>query len=366
MNNYFEQLVSYIREQQTNGYDDQAIRQTLLTNGWDPKMVEDGFGYITYNPALSQPASPLPSVTPAQTGPAPEQELFSSDYTQQQPQAQAAATNLDNPESKYKLFRAVVDVVRTLKYGFWRFLGSVVIAYLITAIVYAVVGYGLTALLLSNLTTGTTFLLFLFIGSIVGTALYAFAWALLVNSASYGLLSSARRGNDTLLTLVKQTSQSVLRVSLATLIFGLVVVGPVILVYMLVFALLLSGASASTGPAGTVAALVVPLLVFVWVLIALLRYSLVPYVALFETEVPIAKTLKRSKHLLMHGGQWFLFKEGLLVFLLVCIGVLATGQNLSDAQNSPGILTLLFTVLFTVMIVSVNYMLYVNRKAVRG
>ncbi|MFZ1483595.1 MAG: hypothetical protein WAS36_01120 [Candidatus Saccharimonadales bacterium] len=365
MNNHFEQLVSYIREQQTNGYDDQAIRQTLLTNGWDPKMVEDGFGYITYNPALSQPASPLPAVTPAQTGPAPKQELFSSDYTQQQPQAQAAATNLDNPESKYKLFRAVGDVVRTLKYGFWRFLGTVVIAYLITAIVYAVVGFGLTAVLLSSLTTGTTFLLFLFIGSIVGTALYAFSWALLVSSASYGLLNSARRGNDTLLTLVKQTLQSVLRVTLATLLFGLVVVGPIILVYMLIFASLFSSGVTSS-PAGTVGALVIPLLVFVWVLIALLRYSLVPYVALFETEVPIAKTLKRSKHLLLHGGQWFLFKEGLLVFLLVCIGVLATGQNLSDAQNSPGILTILFTVLFTVTIVSVNYMLYVNRKAVRG
>ncbi len=108
------------------------------------------------------------------------------------------------------------------------------------------------------------------------------------------------------------------------------------------------------------------LVVVMWIYIALIRFALTPYVALFEPDIPITKTLGRSKHLLVKGGQWFLIKGFLLLLLGLIILAVATGQDLPELMDSDNIAFNIFLIIVSVIVNGGLVMLYHNRKIVRG
>lgn len=107
-----------------------------------------------------------------------------------------------------------------------------------------------------------------------------------------------------------------------------------------------------------------------WSIVALLRYALAPFVALFEPDIPVTGTLARSRQLLVHGGQWFLFK---LVLLFIALSVIVSFMSGSLATSSEDSLPIVTTVIDTILNVTLGAlaigtltMLYRNRAATRG
>ncbi len=124
--------------------------------------------------------------------------------------------------------------------------------------------------------------------------------------------------------------------------------------------LLLTGSGSANSPIAVLSPIFI-LVAMVWALIAHLRYALAPYVALFEPEVPIKQTLKRSQLLLKKGGQWFVFKGVLLLLVLFILIAVATGSNLRQLESSNDITLNILFITLSVLIEGALVMLYLNR-----
>jgi hypothetical protein len=79
-----------------------------------------------------------------------------------------------------------------------------------------------------------------------------------------------------------------------------------------------------------------------WIIFVLMQYSLVPYVALFEPELPLSRILRRSRHLVSRRGHLFLL-FGYLLFVAALGGaykvteLAGPGQGLAFAVLALGI-----------------------------
>jgi len=102
----------------------------------------------------------------------------------------------------------------------------------------------------------------------------------------------------------------------------------------------------------------------VWIIVITVRCSLAPFVAIFEPEVPILKTLSRSRHLLQKGGQWFVCKGILLALGLSILTSLVSG-NPGDRSGTMDVIETIISVILSIASVGVMTMLYRNRRAAR-
>lgn len=153
------------------------------------------------------------------------------------------------------------------------------------------------------------------------------------------------------------------RMATANILFALITFWPIALIISLPIILMASGSAVGSSPA------LLPILMLaamVWACIASIRFALVPYVALFEPDVPIVKALGRSKYLLLKGGQWFLVKGFLLLLLVFTILSLATHQNFSELMNSNSIAVNILLILLSVMTNGALVMLYLNRRVIKS
>lgn len=74
------------------------------------------------------------------------------------------------------------------------------------------------------------------------------------------------------------------------------------------------------------------------VLGVLLHYSLAPYVALFETELPLTQTLKRSRQLVRRRGRIFLFAT-YLAFVAAAAGIYLIAAGIEHLIGLPKLIT---------------------------
>jgi hypothetical protein len=177
------------------------------------------------------------------------------------------------------------------------------------------------------------------------------------------LYDGAERRKRPVGAIISTSFSKLPRVLVASLLFGLVTFWPLLL---LVAAPLLLLASSHTGSGVFLAIPILALFAIAWVYIALIRFALTPFVALFEQDVPVLKTLGRSKHLLQKGGQWFLLKGLLLLILIAIIAAIATGTTVQKLNQSDNLGLNIFMVVVDMFANSVLVMLYRNRKIVRG
>lgn len=207
-------------------------------------------------------------------------------------------------------------------------------------------------------------MLLVLLGSLVlYTVWYAFAYAFALSATSLALYDGSEKRKSPLGPTLSASLARMVRVAGATALFALVTFWPMVLIIFLPGILLFSG---HTGGGASLLLLLLSLLVaIVWTYIATVRFALAPYVALFEPNVAIRDTLKRSKHLLLKGGQWFLVKGFLLLLLLLIILAIVTHQNLRQLTATGNLLTNLFLIVLSVLINGTLVMLYRNRKIVR-
>lgn len=372
MNEQFDQLVDYIKQHLSQGVPEDRIRNTLSQHNWNPELVNSAFAAV--NNANPLPDNPQPFQSPAP---------ITTQYQSQQPsnapssQPNDYQTSLQNPQQvatdpntpkKYKVFRAIGDTFQAIKKNASAFFLSVILSYVVAAVFLFVISFLISKVLYGEfglLFASTSKLLTVLFGSLIlYTAWYALAGAFILATTSLALYDGSENRKSSLSQILSSSFSRLGRVVLADLLFCLVAFWPIALIIFLPIIFLTSGVGGSNS-----SLILLPILMLVaviWIYIALVRFALAPYVALFEPNVPITKTLGRSKHLLVKGGQWFLVKGFLLLLLILIILAVATGQNLPELMDSNNIAINIFLIIVSIVVNGGLVMLYHNRKIVRG
>jgi hypothetical protein len=314
----FEQLVEYIKQQSAQGIPAEQTRYTLLQHNWNAALVGRAF---------------LSAKTP----------------------------------QKYTVFRALADVCRAIRNNTALFLLSVVLSYIAGAISLLFISFVINTLLYGEfglLFASTSKLLTVLFGSLVlYTTWYVCAGAVVLAMTSLALYDGSESRKSSLASMLSRSVARIKRVIVADLLFSLVALWPAVLIIFVPLILLdrgsIYGSSSLVLPIALLAA-------STWLYVALTRFALAPYVALFEPDVPVTKVLGRSMHLLVKGGQWFLVKGALLLLLTFIIIAVATGQSLPELMDANDMIINIGLIFVSVVVNGALVMLYNNRKIVRG
>lgn len=350
MNEQLDQLVSYIKQQFNQGVPEDSLRQLLIQHNYDPKLVDIAFATVKSPTSLPDTQQPLPPQQPE-----------SSTLTNQ------TSPSLSAPQ-KYRVFKALADAFGAIRNNLGTFLFAVFIVYAVAAGSLFLVSlltdkllYGEFGLLFAS---SSTLLTVLFGSLIVYTAWYAFANAFVLVATSLAIYDGSENRKSSIRTIISNSFARAGRVITANVLFALVSFWPIVLIIFLPIIFIISGHT--SGNSSIILMPILMLVAVIWVYIALMRFALAPYVALFEPDVPIKKVLGRSKHLLMKGGQWFLVKGFLLILLLAIVLAVATHQSLPELMNSNSLAMNIVLILVSVIVNGALVMLYHNRKIVRG
>lgn len=369
MDHHYQNLLDYVNDQILAGKQPAEIRQELLAAGWDAHYVDkalSGQAAAHTHDTHGRPASHQQTQNGAAGHPAAHDDAGIQTTTQ--------------PE-RYKVFAAIGDTISAAKANFKTILlgGIVTLAlFMALAIGYTVAVYSTFAFAsfgsAGYLTTAATAVGS--IGAFIVTLLVAVALSIVIQTLSTNLMALAfmdgaehnRRGFG---EIFRTGGRSIVRVFGSYICVVLVAIAPYIILGAIGLAVVLSSNDPYSGNANfNILLIIASFGAVAWSIVALLRYALAPFVALFEPDIPVTGTLTRSRQLLVHGGQWFLFKLVLLFIVLSIIVSLMPGLLATSSEDSLPIVT---TVIDTILNVSLGAlaigtltMLYRNRVATRG
>lgn len=336
MNDQFGQLVEYVRHHKGQGISDEVLRQKLVEHKWDPTLIDKAF-------AEAKAAAPQPLT-----------------------QYQDTNTHANNnpAEQKYLLFRGVADSLNAIKNNAAAFILGLIVSFVVAAGSLFALLFAFGAMLVGVLQSGEGLFALIVAAFVVYTLWFSFMSAFFMSLTSLAIKDGSENRKSAIGELFSASMKHIVRVTLANALVTTVAVWPVVIIALLPLIALAMGISM-----GLSSVVIIPLLMIVavaWAIVALLRFALVSHVALFESELPLLKTLGRSKHLLTKGGQWFIVK-GVALMLVPVLGVaVVTGSSFEDLQSSNN---LAINILFGAIAVVANgvmVMLYHNRKAVKG
>ena len=295
----------------------------------------------------------------------PNREESQPSVAQTQPPAPASVQSAQY----YRVFSAIRDTLSAMKYNAAAYFGSVLLVVLLAvAVVMAVVMLlglaGLRIEMNSTMPFATQLIPLLIVAGILYAIWSAVAGAMFTSVSALALRDGAQRRKSSVAKLLSAASKRILRVIGANILFGLIAAVPPILAMMVPAFLGISGAIDGTtvailsGTAGIAG--------FVWILFCVLRYGLMPYVAVFEPKVPITQTMARSRALLAGGGGWFLIKSFLLLLLTMTVASILSGADTANPSAASNTIFTVLSVLVSLIWVGVLTMLYWNRKQVVG
>ena len=362
------QLTNYIQQHLQAGTPPDTIRTTLLQAGWHAEMVDqalqDILGQQPSQSAELPDAAPNTETAPTQQYTYQETATTSTQPTEQQPQqTQPAVAAVADAPVKYKIFRAVSDTIRAIRNNFPPYLGLTVSSYLISGALYVPLTIGATLLAASLFAESSTLILLAFIiPTLLSLAGLVIVSAFIIAATSMAVADGAEGRKTSFFTTLVKAFKVVPRILGANLLVFAVSIAPIILLTALAFAL----GGAGGGALMNIILILGGLGSMAWILIAMLRYALAPYVALFEPDVPVTQTLKRSKALLIGGGQWFIVKGILLIFLVAIILGAFTGKPVTEVESSSNPIVIIILILLNVLVEGALVMLYLNRKAVKA
>jgi len=193
------------------------------------------------------------------------------------------------------------------------------------------------------------------------TLWYAFSGAFMLSFTALALYAGAGGQKSTIPETMHEGFVRMKRVVVAGILVVAVALWPLIATIAAGFALYNSG-----GAAATPWPFLIGIAAIIWLYIALLRYALAPYVALFEPDVPVMKVLSRSKQLMLKGGQWFVVKGIGLIFLVSILLGMVSGSQLRVQSGSSNLVVNVVSIVITILANGSLVLLYRNRKMVRG
>lgn len=289
---------------------------------------------------------------------------------QKQPQITAPETPAAPPpptKDKYKLFSAIYPAFRAMKHNL-ALLGLGALLTLILQVLQQLIN---TRYFNPSLTSSSqpqmqyrvllTSIPFSIVGMVVGIFV-----ALVI-------ADGAHQEREQLGTYVRLALQRFWRVLSSYILAGLSILLPAASVVAIIAAF---GAVASLSDnrlleiLGVILAVVGGLGIFVWVLATLIRYSLVGYIAMFDSNIPARQTMRRSRQLLDGTGEWFVVKLGLFGFILllpVMIVIILRSINTSSvsAFQTTSIYTNFAFIPYGIFVSAMLVMLYLNRQATK-
>jgi hypothetical protein len=286
MDEQFDQLVSYIKQHLEQGVPEDHIRQLLHQHNWNPELVDRAFSAVK---APAPPTYQQPTSFPQSSTSQPQA------YEQQPQQPVMDSFNQPSPNptapQKYRVFRAIGDAFHAISNNAGTFILSVIISYAVAvgslfliSLITSKVLYGQYGLLFAS----TSKLLIVLFGSLIlYTVWYAFADAFVLAATSLAIFDGSEKRKSAIATTITNSFARVGRVITANVLFALVSFWPIVLIIFLPIIFLTSG---HTG--GSSSLILIPVLMLVavlWAYIALIRFALAPYVALFEPDIPITK-----------------------------------------------------------------------------
>ncbi len=368
MDHHYQNLLDYVNDQILAGKQPAEIRQELLAAGWDAHYVDkalSGQAAAHTHDTHGQPVSHRQTQHGAAGHPAAPDDAGIQTATQ--------------PE-RYKVFAAIADAVSAAKANF----KTILLSGIVTLVLFMALAIGYTVAVYSTfafaslgsagyLTTAATAVGS--IGAFIVTLLVTAALSIVIQTLSTNLMAlafmdGAERNRRSFGEIFGTGGRRIVRVFGSYICVVLVAIAPYIALGAIGLAVILSSNDPYSGNADLNILLIIASFGAVaWSIVALLRYALAPFVALFEPEIPVAKTLARSRQLLVHGGQWFLFKLVLLFIILGIIVSLAPGLFVASGEGSSQItVTVIDTILnvtLGALAIGTLTMLYRNRVAVR-
>ena len=347
-----EQLKTYIQIQHDQGVANEHIRQTLLTHGWQADAVDKAL-------AESGDAPTTAVATPAAHSP-------------EQPEL-APLPPVQAP-TKYKLFQAIADTYHATRANLRNATLSIVVSValyfglsLVAASFLIVSIWSKVSFSENTPVDGTTIaiktILFIILMMVIGCLVGALVTASIAKSLSDG----AEKRKTSFREVIRFSLHRIVRVALTELLVGIIMVVPIIIAWIVMLAASIGQHSSSTGAnlrAFAVYGILLAVAAIAWIIVITVRCSLAPFVAIFEPEVPILKTLSRSRHLLQKGGQWFVCKGILLALGLSILASLVSG-NPGDRSGTMDVIETIISVILSIASVGVMTMLYRNRRAAR-
>lgn len=261
---------------------------------------------------------------------------------------------------KYGIFQSLQELLGAIKRNPLTFIIAIIVSYVLATAVLIATVVAMTSLLLGSF--GLLFasfgkiITFLVVGLIVYTLLYSLVYAFTLSSMAFALDGST----NGVRMVLKKALLVTPRIAKVNAWVAVIAYWPIALAAFLPLLLL---AGARTG--GSSFAVLTPVLVIaalVWSIIAQLRYALAPYVAMFEPDVPVKQTLKRSQELLSHGGQWFIVKGFLLLLGIFILIAILTKSSFNQLQSTDNIAINIILIILSILVEGALVMLYLNRS----
>lgn len=363
MQNNSIELARYVRQLLNKGKSEEEIRQKLTEKDWKPELIDDAIASARQmNDSQTSEKEP----TQADTQPAPP------------PQTQPAAPPQASSQS-YRLFQALGDVTAAIQHNTGAFIGSIVVSWAIIIVLSFIFTLTLAAVPVElyqepstasstagQITTAMSVLSFfvtltLLFGAVIG--------AVLTTVVALGLHSGMKKQKFTLKLIITSSFARIIRVSLANLLLSITVMAPFLLSLLLLSVIESNRTAPTVGINLDIIAYALPMALagIAWAVYCFFRYSLAPYVAMFEPETPILKTLGRSRRLLSKGGTLFLLK-GLLLLLAIFLVAGTITTPIASSSNSDAVLgihdiiTLLISVPISVYASGALFALYHKRS----
>lgn len=307
----------------------------------------------------------------------PNREESQPGVAQTQPPAPASVQSAQY----YRVFSAIRDTLSAMKYNAAAYFGSVLLVVLLAVAVdmAMVMLLGLAGLRIemNSLTMpfATQLTPLLIVAGILYAIWSAVAVVMFTSVSALAVRDGAQRRKSSVAKLLSAASKRILRVIGAYIQFGLIAVVPPILALMVLVFLDISGALnisdafdiwGRSDPLANLSVIACGIASFVWILFCVLRYGLMPYVAVFEPKVPITQTMARSRALLAGGGGWFLTKSLLLLLLTMNVASTLSGADTINPSAASNTISTILSVLVSLIWVGMLTMLYWNRRHVVG
>ena len=365
-----EQLVAYTRQRLERGDSEEAIKQTFqqyaLSDELSEQLLAQARSQVapTTPAAVEQPVTYSPEATTE-----PVEAPVSGEAIQLTSEARPDSTrnNFTPVTPNYRVLTAMTDALAAIKSNFVNVAAVSVVGAVIIALGFAAM---FAILLLAGpwLVGGhsgsmdkpifdISYLIKPFLIGVVFNIILGVLAALALTLISLAIKDGASGNRHSLGQLFKYSFKRLGWVVLAAVQLWLITFGPLL-------ALALIGLFASMADLQVVTFLIGAIAViggFGWAIIAILRYTLMPYVAMFEPQVKPSQLARRTFQLVRHGGQWFTFKL-ILLSLAVSIVMSLIFAPFDDIAGI-GILGVIVNLAVWVVFNAGIVMLYLNKSA---
>ena len=336
------EAAEYVRSHLKAGYSEEQIKRHLADNGWDEPHISHAFFLAGQkgNRTLS-----------SQSKEHKKSHKIESEVSEAQ---------------KLKVFYACQEAFRLLRKNKATFIVAVLLSLVFSIIIFIPILI-VTAVFIAGTISQSgdissilrTLTVLLLISISLGSIWQALSISITQIVTALTLFAGKNGERVSVNDIMNSSFKKLVKVSKVNLLISFIMYWPLIL--------LVVGLPFVSGTISN-AAIIYPLatlLFTIWLIIALLRYSLAPFVAIFEPEISVRKSLKQSRKLLEKGGQWFLIKLGLLAIsisiVVIFFGSLLGTGSVNEIADGNNIFINLILIALGIGVHSVLAVLYLNR-----